>query len=77
MPGAAPKDRWRRIFAVMPSAQLLAEPSVTWMEAAVKAQYLIRRYAETAEAGDARKQKLIQRALGDLARLIESEPKRP
>lgn len=58
-------------------AQLLAEPSVTWMEAAVKAQYLIRRYAETAEAGDARKQKLIQRALGDLARLIESEPKKP
>ncbi|NPD15085.1 hypothetical protein HOY34_07700 [Xinfangfangia sp. D13-10-4-6] len=57
-------------------AQLLAEPSVTWLEAAVKAQYLIRRYAETTEARDARKQKLIQRALGDLARLIEGEPKK-
>lgn len=58
-------------------AQLLAEPSVTWPKAAVKAQYLIRRYAETAEARDARKLKLIQRALGDLARLIECEPKKP
>lgn len=54
-------------------AQLLAEPSVTWMEAAVKAKYLIRCYAETAEARDARKQKLIRRALRDLARLIGGE----
>lgn len=58
-------------------AQLLAEPAVTWHEAAIKAQYLIRRYSETAESQDARKQKLIQRALGDLARLIEDEPKIP
>ena len=43
----------------------------------MKAQYLIRRYSETAEAQDARKQKLIQRALGDLARLIEGGPKHP
>lgn len=57
--------------------QLLAEPAVTWQEAAVKAQYLIRRYSETAEAQDARRQKLIQRALGDLARLIEDGPKHP
>ena len=54
-------------------AQLLAEPARTWQEAAVKAQYLIRRYAETSEAQDARRQKLIQRALRDLARLIERE----
>jgi len=53
--------------------QLLAEPAASWQEAAVKAQYLIRRYAETAEAQDARRQKLIQRALGDMARLIEEE----
>lgn len=53
--------------------QLLAEPAATWPEAAVKAQYLIRRYAETFEAQDARRQKLIARALGDLARLIEGE----
>ena len=53
--------------------QLLAEPAATWPEAAVKAQYLIRRYAETFEAQDARRQKLIARALGDLARLIEGD----
>ena len=54
-------------------AQLLAEPARTWVEAAARAQYLIRRYAETAEAQDARKQKLVARALGDLARLMEEE----
>jgi hypothetical protein len=53
--------------------QLLAEPARTWHEAAGRAQYLIRRYAETAEAQDARKQKLVARALGDLARLMEDE----
>ena len=54
-------------------AQLLAEPARTWHEAAARAQYLIRRYAETAEAQDARKQKLVARALADLARLMEDE----
>jgi hypothetical protein len=54
-------------------AQLLAEPAQNWREAAARAQYLIRRYAETAEAQDARKQKLVARALGDLARLMEDE----
>ena len=57
-------------------AQLLAEPARTWPEAAAKAQYLIRRYAETPEAQDARRRELIQRALGDLARLIEGEESR-
>jgi hypothetical protein len=54
-------------------AQLVAAPATTWSEAAVKAQYLIRRYAETVEAQDARRQKLIERALGDLARLMEGD----
>ncbi len=53
--------------------QLLAEPAANWHEAALKAQYLIRRYSETAEARDARRQDLIERALGDLARLIEED----
>ena len=53
--------------------QLLAEPAETWPEAAVKAQYLIRLYASTADAQDARRKKLIERALGDLARLIDRE----
>jgi hypothetical protein len=54
-------------------AQLLAQPSETWPEAAAKAQYLIRRYAATAEAQDARRKLLIERALADLARLVEKE----
>jgi hypothetical protein len=54
-------------------AQLLAEPARTWHEAAARAQYLIRRYAETSEAQDPRKQRLVARALGDLARLMEDE----
>ena len=54
-------------------AQLLAEPAETGPGAAAKAQYLIRRYACTSEAQDARRKQLIERALGDLARLIESE----
>ena len=53
--------------------QLLAEPAANWREAAIKAQYLIRRYGETAEGQDTRRQKPINRALGDLARLIDEE----
>lgn len=54
-------------------ARLLAEPSASWPEAAVKAEYLIRRYAATAEAQHARRMKLIEGALSDLARLLELE----
>ncbi len=58
-------------------AQLLAEPSETWPAAAAKAEYLIHRYAATAEAQDGRRQKLIERALSDLARLTELEKEQP
>ena len=54
-------------------AQLLASPAETWCEAAAKAQYLIRLYAATADGQDARRAKLIERALGDLARLIDRD----
>lgn len=57
--------------------QLLAEPAETWIEAAAKAQYLIRLYAKTAEGQDARRQQLIARALGDLARLMEQGDRQP
>ena len=43
--------------------QLLAEPASNWHEAAIKAQYLIRRYSETADARDARRQRLIERVI--------------
>jgi hypothetical protein len=54
-------------------SQLLAEPAQTWPEAAAKAQYLIRLYGSTAEAQDARRKKLIERALADLSRLIDRD----
>ena len=54
-------------------AQLLADPADTWPEAAAKAQYLIRLYASTADAQDARRKQLIARALADLARLIDRD----
>jgi hypothetical protein len=54
-------------------AQLLAEPAETWPEAAAKAQYLIRLYAMTADAQDARRKQLIDRALADFARLLDRD----
>ncbi|NDR57039.1 MULTISPECIES: hypothetical protein [Aliiruegeria] len=54
-------------------ATLLVEPAMNWRDAAVKVQYLIRRYSETAEAQDASRQELIQSALDDLARLSDTE----
>ena len=54
-------------------ANLLVEPAMNWQDAAVKAQYIIRRYAETAEALDSGRQELIQSALDDLARLSDTE----
>ncbi|WP_413207282.1 hypothetical protein [Rhodospirillum sp. A1_3_36] len=53
--------------------QLMADRAETWTEAALKAEYLIRQYAKTAEGQDARRTKLINGALGDLARLIERD----
>lgn len=55
------------------NAQLRAAPACSWPEAAIKAEYLIRRYAKTADALDARHRKLIRRVLGDIARLLELE----
>jgi hypothetical protein len=50
--------------------QLSADAARTWPEVAAKAQYLIRLYAETPEAQDARRRKLVERALADIARLL-------
>jgi hypothetical protein len=50
---------------------LLAAPATTFAEAAAKARYLIQLFAGTAEAQDARRQKLIASALDDLKRLSE------
>lgn len=54
-------------------AHLLAEPAETWPEVAMKAEYLIRLYGKTPEGQDMRRQRLVRRALADLARLIERD----
>lgn len=50
---------------------LLAAPAATWPEAAAKARYLIQLFAATADGRDPRRQKLIESALDDLARLAD------
>ena len=54
-------------------AQLAADRARTWPDVADKAQYLIRLYAETPEAQDERRKKLIERALADITRLANEE----
>jgi hypothetical protein len=48
---------------------LLAAPAASWPEAAEKARYLLKIFAETPAAQDPRRQKLIAAALEDFARL--------
>jgi hypothetical protein len=57
--------------------QLLARQAESWPEAAANAQYLLRQFAETSEGRDAQRRKLIERTLGDLARLMDREGERP
>lgn len=52
---------------------LLATPAETWPEVAVKVEYLIQLFAETSEAQNPRRKKLIAHAIEDLARLCERE----
>ena len=50
-----------------------AGPARTWIEAADKARFLLDRFSATPEARNARFQKLIGRAMGDLARLTKRD----
>jgi hypothetical protein len=50
---------------------LIDAPAKSLAEAAAKARYVILLFARTAEAQDARRQKLIAGVLDDLARLTE------
>lgn len=49
--------------------QFLALPAATWEEAAAKAKYLLRLYAETLAGGDARTNRLIAAVLEDFEHL--------
>lgn len=48
---------------------LLAAPATTWPEAAEKARYLLKLFADSPLAQDPRRQRLIADALADFARL--------
>jgi hypothetical protein len=52
---------------------MLAGPARSWIEAADKARFLLERFSATPDARNARVQKLIGRAMGDLARLRKRE----
>jgi hypothetical protein len=50
---------------------LNSAPAATWPEAAERACYLLRRFAETVEAQDPRRQQLIASVVRDLERLAK------
>ena len=56
---------------------MLAGPARTWIEAADKTRFLLERFSATPEARNARIQKLIGRAMCDLARLKKREENAP
>ena len=58
-------------------AALKAGPARSWTEAADKVRFLLDRFSAAPEARDARIQKLIGRAMGDLARLRKREEEAP
>lgn len=53
--------------------QLLAEPALTWSDAADKARYLLSLFAVSSAAQDPRRQLLIARVIGDFIRLSAEE----
>lgn len=52
-------------------AQLLAEPSMSWPEAAAKARYLLNLYAAMLGERDTQHRKLVDAVLADFAALSE------
>jgi hypothetical protein len=55
---------------------LFATPCDTWLEAAVRAQYLIQLYSETEDAQQPRRRELVARVLDDLSSLCQAERER-
>lgn len=56
--------------------QLLAGPADNWAEVAAKTGFLLGHFARTAQGQDERMQKLIDRAMSDIARLIKREERK-
>lgn len=55
-------------------SHLLASPSQTWPEAAIKARYVLGLLAESILVLDVRKQNLISQVIADFDRLAAAEP---
>lgn len=55
---------------------LLAAPAENWPEAAAKAEYVIRLFAETTDGQDPRRQQLAANVLDDFSRLGDLEKER-
>lgn len=68
LPGAIPDPEMR--------AQFLARPAGSWAEFGSRVGFLFERFGRTPEGQDRRMQRLIQRALSDLARLVQREERR-
>jgi hypothetical protein len=52
---------------------MLAKPAKTWSEAAERAAYLLRLFADSPTAEDPRRQKLIRSVLADFDRLVGAD----
>jgi hypothetical protein len=52
---------------------MLAKPAKTWSEAAERAAYLLRLFADSPTAEDPRRQKLIHSVLADFDRLVGAD----
>jgi hypothetical protein len=53
--------------------RFLAAPASTWREAALKARYLIKLFADTPEGRDLSRKRLISNFLDDLERLADKD----
>ena len=56
---------------------LLDTPAKTWREAAMTAQYLLQLFADTPEAQNPSRKKLIEQTFDDFTRLCNDGPKKP
>lgn len=55
----------------------LSQPAEGWLEAAAKAQYLIRLFSATTDAQEPQRKALIDQTLDDLAKLSERSKEQP
>ena len=55
-------------------AMLVAAPATTWPEAVEKARYLLGLLAQSLDASDLRRRRLIDRVMADFDHLLDNQP---